>query len=120
MPTYTEMIAQIEELKKQAEKTRREEFSAVLKTIKKQISDYGFSADDLGFGKTKNIKTKVGIKNRKSKLGRVKRSTAGSKVSPKYHDGSGNTWTGRGKQPRWVAEALASGKTLDSLLIHRN
>lgn len=40
-------------------------------------------------------------------------------VPPKYrHLQNGDlTWTGRGKQPRWVAEFLASGKTLTDLLI---
>ena len=28
------------------------------------------------------------------------------------------TWAGRGRQPRWVAEQLRSGKTLDDLRIH--
>jgi DNA-binding protein H-NS len=32
-----------------------------------------------------------------------------------YRDGSGNSWTGRGPQPRWLKEALASGKTLEEL-----
>ncbi|MGJ7511331.1 H-NS family nucleoid-associated regulatory protein [Variovorax sp. GT1P44] len=32
-----------------------------------------------------------------------------------YRDGSGNSWTGRGPQPRWMKEALASGKTLEEL-----
>ncbi|WP_333829671.1 H-NS histone family protein, partial [Pararhodobacter sp.] len=27
------------------------------------------------------------------------------------------TWTGRGRQPRWVVAALADGKTLDDLAI---
>jgi DNA-binding protein H-NS len=32
-----------------------------------------------------------------------------------YRDGSGNAWTGRGPQPRWLKEALASGKTLEEM-----
>lgn len=42
-----------------------------------------------------------------------------AKVAPKYRNPAnpGETWTGRGKQPRWVAEALAGGATLESLLI---
>ncbi|MNK83069.1 DNA binding protein, nucleoid-associated [compost metagenome] len=32
-----------------------------------------------------------------------------------YQDGAGNTWTGRGPRPRWLTEALASGKTLEEL-----
>ncbi|RZI59559.1 MAG: hypothetical protein EOP37_11075 [Rubrivivax sp.] len=36
---------------------------------------------------------------------------------PKYHDGSGRTWTGVGKRPAWFVQALASGRTSDDLLI---
>ena len=32
-----------------------------------------------------------------------------------YQDGTGNSWTGRGPQPRWLKEALAGGKTLEDL-----
>ena len=32
-----------------------------------------------------------------------------------YQDGAGNSWTGRGPQPRWLKEALASGKTLEAM-----
>ena len=41
------------------------------------------------------------------------------KVAPKYKnpENGSETWTGRGRQPRWVASALESGKTLDELLI---
>lgn len=34
----------------------------------------------------------------------------------RYRDSAGNTWTGRGKRPGWLAAALANGKTLDSFL----
>ena len=35
--------------------------------------------------------------------------------APRYRNpaDSGQTWTGRGRQPRWIAEALASGRSLD-------
>jgi DNA-binding protein H-NS len=34
----------------------------------------------------------------------------------KYADGNGNTWSGGGRKPKWVKEALASGKSIDDLL----
>lgn len=40
-------------------------------------------------------------------------------VPPKYRnpaDGS-QTWTGRGRKPKWIEEALASGANLDDFLI---
>ena len=41
------------------------------------------------------------------------------KVAPKYKNpaNASETWTGRGRQPRWVADALAGGKSLNDLLI---
>lgn len=38
---------------------------------------------------------------------------------PRYRNpaDSGQTWTGRGRQPRWVAEALANGRSLDEFKI---
>lgn len=40
-------------------------------------------------------------------------------VAPKYRNPANNlqTWTGRGKQPHWVRDALAAGTTLDKLAI---
>ena len=41
-----------------------------------------------------------------------------SKVKAKYRDpATGKTWTGRGREPAWMREALASGKQKDDFLI---
>ena len=41
------------------------------------------------------------------------------KVAPKYKNpaNGSETWTGRGRQPLWVADALTGGKSLEDLLI---
>ncbi|MBD8531687.1 MULTISPECIES: H-NS family nucleoid-associated regulatory protein [unclassified Massilia] len=43
----------------------------------------------------------------------------GKKVRAQYRNPADNTqtWTGRGRQPRWLAEGLASGKTLEDFRI---
>lgn len=42
----------------------------------------------------------------------------GGKVKPKYRNSAtGETWTGRGKRPRWFAAALAAGKKEKDFLI---
>lgn len=43
----------------------------------------------------------------------------GSKGAPKFANPSNpsQTWTGRGRKPNWVNDALAAGKTLDDLAI---
>lgn len=50
---------------------------------------------------------------------RQERGKGGGLVPPKYRhpDNPALTWTGRGKRPVWVNEALASGKTLEDLAI---
>lgn len=44
-----------------------------------------------------------------------------ARVAPKYKhpDNPALTWTGRGRQPRWFVDALASGKSPESLMIER-
>lgn len=123
MATYSEMMAQIEELQRQAQRQRKEEYASVLKTIKRQIAEYGISPEELGFS-AGDAPAKRGRKPGRpagaAKAGRkprAKRATAGTKVPPKYRDSAGNTWTGRGKMPTWLAKAVGEGRTLESFLI---
>lgn len=55
-----------------------------------------------------------------SQGGRTRKKEAEAKAPPaaRYrnpHDAS-QTWSGRGRKPGWVSEALAAGKRLDDLL----
>lgn len=51
-----------------------------------------------------------------SLLGRKGKRTVGA---PKYANPAdpSQTWTGRGRKPGWITEALAAGKTLDDMAI---
>ncbi|WP_081821710.1 H-NS family nucleoid-associated regulatory protein [Achromobacter sp. DH1f] len=41
-----------------------------------------------------------------------------TKVAPKYrHPGTGESWAGRGRPPRWLVAAVAEGADRDSFLI---
>jgi DNA-binding protein H-NS len=43
----------------------------------------------------------------------------GHKLEPQYHNPAdkGQTWTGRGRQPKWIAEGIADGKQLTDFKI---
>lgn len=43
----------------------------------------------------------------------------GSKVAIKYRNPKDptQTWTGRGRKPRWMADALAKGQKMDNFLV---
>lgn len=43
----------------------------------------------------------------------------GAKVPPKYRGPEGETWAGRGAQPRWLTEALKGGRSAEEFLINK-
>jgi len=91
----------------------------------KQLADFLTGRDELGSsmapttepgkaasGKKSALKP-AGTKKAPTKKGAAKKSGA-SRVQ--YTDGT-NKWSGFGPQPRWLKEALASGKSLDDLRV---
>lgn len=72
-----------------------------LEKIKSIAAEYGLSADEL-----------------KSLSGNKAVGKRGS-VAPKYRDpkDSENTWTGRGRKPKWVEAFLNSGGQLEQIAI---
>lgn len=102
MATYQEIVQKISELQKQAEEIKAREQAAVIAEIREKIEQFGLTAEDLGFG---------------GKAPAGKKVPAARKVPVRYRDSAGNTWTGRGKRPGWLTQALANGKSMDDFLI---
>jgi DNA-binding protein H-NS len=48
------------------------------------------------------------------------RALRGRKIAPKYRGPSGETWAGRGANPRWLVTAVKEGKKLDDFLIDKS
>src|SRR5215471_1409403 len=44
----------------------------------------------------------------------------GRKVPIKFRDRSGNTWAGRGAQPRWLTEKLKAGAKLEDFAVNQS
>ena len=84
MSSYKDLLAQREQLDKQIkEAIAREKIDGITKA-KLIIEQYNLSASDL-------FSRKAGGKS------------AGNKVAPKYRNpANGETWTGRGKAPKWI------------------
>jgi DNA-binding protein H-NS len=53
------------------------------------------------------------------KIAAKKSASTGAKKpgSAKYKDRAGNSWSGRGPQPNWLKQALASGKMIEDLRV---
>ncbi len=76
----------------------------------------GYSIEEL-FGTAGASTAKVG---RPAKTARAAKGPAkGGKVAPKYRNPANpdETWTGRGKQPRWLAELTGKGAKVEDFLI---
>lgn len=117
MTSYAELKKQIEMLTKEADRARKIEMADVIKQVKALVKQFNLSPADLGF--SGGISSLPSPK-RLSAKGKVRRSVAArprSPVAPKYSDGNGNFWSGRGKQPKWLVTALAAGRSLDSFRI---
>jgi DNA-binding protein H-NS len=52
--------------------------------------------------------------------GRSSSSLKGRKVAIKYRDRQGNTWAGRGVQPRWLREKLKAGAKLEQFAVEKS
>ncbi len=122
MATHQEIMAQIKQLKKDAamarrvekaqakkdakkdiEAQRRSELSGVIAQIRDMMKQHGVTVADLGGGR-----------------GRPKSATAGVKGEIRYaNPAGGKGWTGKGRKPAWVVDALAQGRALSDFAINK-
>jgi DNA-binding protein H-NS len=112
MATYSELVAQKQDLaRQQAELERmiadqlKEQRASAIAQAKAIMTEFGLSLADISAGKP----------------GRPPKNADGaapSKVAAKYRDpATDKTWSGRGLKPRWLSEALAAGKQLTDFAI---
>lgn len=94
MDELEQLQQQIAEMQKKAEALQQERKAHVVAEIKAKIKAYGLTVKDLGLGNAPKE----------------------SNVAAKYTL-NGQTWSGRGRQPRFISEYVESGGNLDDLLI---
>lgn len=93
-------------VEKALEKVADTEKKAALEAAEKAAKAFGFSLSDL-----------EGVKpGRKASSAK---SDGRAKVAPKYRNPANpeETWTGRGRKPKWVEAHLEAGGALDDILI---
>lgn len=111
MTTITDLIKAQEELRRQAaeieqqiNQARKSERAEVVAKVKQLMADNGLTVADLG------------LKDAKRNSGSS--ALSGTKVAPKYRNlDTGETWTGRGLQPKWIQAAIQNGKKLEDFAI---
>ncbi|MDQ2089820.1 H-NS histone family protein [Marimonas arenosa] len=101
--TLTELKSLEKKVVKAIAKFEEREKKKALSTLKAKAREMGFSLDELTAAQPKAPAAKKPAK----------------KVPPKYAnpDDPTQTWTGRGRRPVWVTQALEAGKSIDDLSI---
>lgn len=103
--TVEELNNLIEEAKKQIEVTKITELDNAYLSITGTAEKLGVSVEDiLAHGEKRKLN---------------KKKTEKAKVEPRYRnkDNHEETWTGRGKQPRWLVAKIENGAALEDFLI---
>jgi DNA-binding protein H-NS len=121
MSDLIEIQSQIEKLQKQAQDIRSKEFSSTVQEIIAKMQAFGITVKDLQGAKPakgrKGPRGKVGA----AKPGRPAKKAAGPKstkaVAAKFRGPNGETWSGRGLTPKWLATQIAEGKSKQDFAI---
>ncbi|MDD2610360.1 MAG: H-NS histone family protein [Giesbergeria sp.] len=90
MSNYKELLKERELLEAKIEDARRAELTSALQTVRTLVSEYQLTQQQV-FPPLRGTRSLVGS------VGTV------NKVAPKYRNPlTGQTWTGRGKAPKWI------------------
>lgn len=88
MTSYQDLLKQRDELEKQIQDARKRELMDAVAKVRSLVAEYGLTAEDV-FPPARAARS----------------GGAGSNVPPKYrHPETGETWTGRGKPPKWIQD----------------
>jgi DNA-binding protein H-NS len=100
MAEIQELLAQKAALEKQIEAARKHARQDAVGKVKALMAEYGLSVSDL------------------AAKGPGRPNTKGGKVAAKYRNtATGETWSGRGLQPKWLKAALASGRKIQDFAV---
>lgn len=104
MSALQELLAQRAEIEKKIADVQREARTEAVNKVRSLMAEHGLTMADLA-GKAHAPRAASAPK-------------PASKVAPKYRNAAtGETWTGRGLQPKWLKAALAAGAKLEEFTI---
>lgn len=113
MSKLIEIQNQINKLQKQASEIKSREFDNTVADIVARMQAFGITLKDL-----------QAASNRRAKSARSRGKLVGAAVrripvvvAPKYRGPNGETWSGRGLKPRWLAAQVALGKSKEEFAI---
>jgi DNA-binding protein H-NS len=123
MTSLIDIQSQIQKLQKQANEIKSKEFQKTVQDILAKMQAFGITAKDLqSYKSDKGIKATKAGRGRPNSSGANKPVKAAKKsanpVAAKYLGPNGETWSGRGLTPKWMAALIAQGQTKESFAVN--
>lgn len=116
MSNLIDIQTQIQKLQKQADEIRSKEFDKTVQDILAKMQAFGITLKDLQPAKGKSRGKALAHKS-VVKSGSKGGKKAGATVAAKYRGPNGETWSGRGLMPRWLAALVAQGQAKESFAV---
>lgn len=112
MSEYTELQTQIAALQKRADAILQAERQAAIETINELVTTFAIARSEIRFAGASTAD-----RHPSATTTRKPHSSAGTTVPPRFRDAKGNTWAGRGMQPKWLREALEAGEKIEAFRV---
>ena len=120
MSNLIDIQSQIEKLQKQASDIRNREFDKTVQDIVVKMQAFGISPKDIQLASSRGAKAKrksgVAGKTHQAKAPKAGPATT---VAAKYRGPNGETWSGRGLTPKWLAVLIANGRKKEEFAIQQ-
>jgi DNA-binding protein H-NS len=121
MSNLIDLQSQIEKLQKQANEIKAKEFHATVQDILAKMQAFGITVKDLQSAKpAKSGKAgKPGRGRPKAATGKAPKLPKAVKnpVAAKYRGPNGESWSGRGLTPKWLATLIAQGQSKEAFAV---
>lgn len=119
MTKLIDIQSQIEKLQKQATEIKAKEFQSTVQEILSKMQAFGITVKDLQAAKPSKM-AKTGRGKAKSAVTKPSKLPKAAKnpVAAKYRGPNGETWSGRGLTPKWLAALVAQGQSKEAFAIH--
>lgn len=101
MASLQDLIAQKEALERQIELTKKRDRSEAIAKVRSLMTEYGLALADLSTKSSPKVSP-----------------GSGKKVAAKYRNkATGDAWSGRGLQPKWLKAALTAGRKIEEFAV---
>ena len=118
MNNLIDIQSQIDKLQKQAADIKIRDFDKTVAEILIKMQVFGITAKDLTSSKKSRTKNKARAQvGASSKGGAPTALRRNGPVAAKFKGLNGETWSGRGKMPRWLSALVAQGQPKENFAI---